>query len=774
MIAGITASCGGNAAGRPTSAGIVMQNRLVRSEQLTRDAFIASDDGLNGLEPLAVPLGRMMSILRRNLWMVLLTAAIGVGGTAVVVTVMAKRYTAEASIVIEPQRTQVSDLQAISPDAGDVSSLVRTQIDILRSPALTIGVVKALHLSGTPEFAAHENMLLSGVRSRAEAILKLAGLAAAAPARRPTDDDAIQRAASALSGKISFANETRSSVLSIAATTHDPDLSARIANEVVRQFLDFKRQEKFAAMQRAHDWFQEQMVTLAAQVRADDLTVAHYRQEHGLDEESPNDGGMRPPTVNRQQLEAISRELVDVSRERTLKEGELTQAQLATHGHVSTNTLPAVIVSPVVGQLLAETAVAVGHEAELATTQGDRNPQLAAIRAQIQQLQRRTEHEMSSVAGSLSVEVNAARAQESSLQQRMDALRGAVSSESSAEVGLQALQTNARATRNIYESFLMRATQLANVSGIQEPDASLVASARPPLSPSAPQSGRLLAVASALSLALGVALACGIERLRTGFSLPEQLESGLGLQMLGLLPNVRGRIFRRPGRSRAAAAFSASLDRLRGQMRILGEERPRMVMVTSAMPKEGKSVFAAALARNMAAAGWRVLLLECDLCCPSLAAEFGLKPGAGLCDILSGKLLGKLDDVVSEPEPGLHVILAGSRASDSQELLASSRMSQLLAAVRANYDMVILDTPPVLPVADALILARHADATLMVVRWEKTARAAALEAVCLLQDSHAQILGAVMTRIDLRAAALSAGRMSYAFNRYDGYQAVRT
>ena len=755
-----------------------MQNRLMqRSEQFsTRDALVAptfatTSDGLNGLEPLAVPLGRMMSILRRNIWVVLLTVGIGVGGTAAVVTLMAKRYTAEASIVIEPQRTQVSDLQAITPDTGDVSSLVRTQIDILRSPALAHEVVRALHLGDNPEFTPHESALVASLHAGAAAARKLVGLAKVAHEPRLTDEDAIQSAASALGGRISFANEPHSSVLSIAATTRDPALSASIANEVVHQFLDFKRQEKFAAMQRAHDWFQEQMVTLAAQVRVEDLAVARYRQDHGLDEEAPIDGGTRPPTVNRQQLEAISRELVEVSRERSLKEGQLAQA-VAMQGR-STGTLPAVIVSPVVGQLLAETAIAVGHEAELATTQGDRNPQLAAIRAQIRQLQRRTEHEMSNVAGSLSVEVNAARAQESALQQRMDTLRGAVSGENAAEVGLQGLQTRARATRNIYESFLTRATQLANVSGIQEPDASLVAGARPPLSPSAPRSLRLLALASVLSLVLGIALACAIERLRTGFSLPEQIEIGLGMPMLALLPNVRGRILRGGSKGRAATALSASLDRLRGQLRIMGDERPRMLMVTSALPQEGKSAFASALARNLAAAGWRVLLLECDLCCPSLAVGFGLKPGAGLCDILSGKLLGKLEDVVSEPEPGLHVILAGSRTANSQELLASSRMSQLLVAVRASYDLVILDTPPVLPVADALILARQADATLMVVRWEKTARAAASDTAKLLRESHAQILGAVMTRIDMRAATLSGGRLSYAFDRYDGYQAAR-
>ena len=728
------------------------------------------DDAVVAIEPMSVPLGRIVLILRRHLWVVALVFCTGVGATGVFVSFMAKRYTAEASIVIEPQRTQVSDLQAISPDSGDVSSLVRTQMDILRSPALAAGVVKALRLTSNHEFMPTNG----GVLATAKALLVRLGLRPRVVPHPLSPDDAIQRSAAALSGMITFANETRSSVLSVDVTTGDPELSAQIANEVARQYLDFKRQEKFSAMQRAHDWFQEQMITLSEQVRADDLAVAHYRQEHRLDEEAPDDGnGTRIATVNRQQLEAISRELVDVSRERTLKEGELAQAQLALRGHAPTSSLPVVLVSPVIGQLLADTDNAVSHEAELATTQGSRNPELAAVRAQIQKLQRRTAREMTNVAGSLTVEVNATRAQESLLQQRMEQLRSAVAGENSAEVGLEALQTNARATRNIYESFLTRATQLANVAGIQEPDAALVASARPPLGASAPQRSRLLAVAALLSLVLGVAIACGIERLRAGFSLPEQLEATIGLQMIGMVPAIPRHVLRRSSSTRAQVAFTASLDRLRGQLHTLDEECPKLLMVTSALPKEGKSVFSAALARNMAEAGWRVLLLECDLCCPSLAHELGLQPGPGLSDILSGKLLGKLKDVVREPEPRLHVIVAGSRQGDAQELLASNRMSQLLLAVRETYDLVILDTPPVLPVADALVLARHADATLMVVRWEKTARSAARDAVRLLHDSRANLMGAVMTRVDMRAASMSSGRMSYAFSHYDGYHIAR-
>jgi capsular exopolysaccharide synthesis family protein len=388
---------------------------------------------------------------------------------------------------------------------------------------------------------------------------------------------------------------------------------------------------------------------------------------------------------------------------------------------------------------------------------------------------------MTNVANSLTAEVRGARAQELLLQQQMERLRVTVSGENSAQVGLQALQTKARATRTIYESFLTRATQLANVSGIQEPDASLVSGARPPIGPSAPRTVRLVAIAGMLSLVLGVAFACVIERLRSGFSQPEQLEAGLGLPVLALVPTVsraarrsvgRGLAPRRSG-GRAWISFVSALDKLRGQMRALGDARPKLVMVTSALPQEGKSVFAVGLARNAAAAGWRVLLIECDFGCPSLAGHFRLKPGAGLCEILSGDLLGDDSTVIHRPEPQLHVITRGGNKGDAQELLASNRMSALLLAVRARYDLIVLDTPPVLPVADALVLARQVDATLMVVRWERTACIAAQDAVRLLRESRANIIGAVMTRVDARTAAKAGGRIALAFNGYASYHAVR-
>jgi polysaccharide biosynthesis transport protein len=752
-----------------------MNDRMIQRpfESAPPDVYASAMDATARLEPAAVPLGRAGLILRRHFWVILLTFAVGVGLTGVVVKGMTKRYTAEAQIIIEPQRTQVSDLQAISSDSTDVSGLVRTQIDILSSPALAVGVVKALKLTKNEEFAPHH----VGLMTRAMDYLQQITDQPPRATPQTSNEDAVDIAAAILGTKISFGNEVRSSLLSVAVTTHDPKLSAKIANEIAKQYLAFKVQEKFAAMQRAHDWLQGQVASLADQVRADDLAVESYRLGHGLGEESPNgaaNGGGWTATVNRQQLDELSHELISVSRDRAEKEGELIQAQLALRGGaMSTSTLPSVLVSPVVAGLISETASIAGRESQLSATLGPNNPQLVAIRAQLARMQAKTSQQMSNVASSLASQVDAARSQEVSLTKRMEELRDAVSKENSAELGLQTLETKARATRNIYESFLSRAAQLANVAGIQEPDASLVSAAEPPLAPSAPKVTRLLALASALSLALGVIFAVVIERLRGGFSLPEQVEGILGLPLLALMPKVRVNTLRRRRKGRAAAAMGASLDRLRGQMRVLGEDRPKLVMVTSALPKEGKSVFAVELARNTAAAGWRVLLLECDFGCPSLGDYFGMQPGPGLSEILSGGSLGRTDSLIRKPERHLHVILAGGVKADSQEMLASKRMSALLATVRSQYDLVILDTPPVLPVADALVLARQADATLAVVRWESTSRSAVSDAVRLLRGSGAQIMGVVMTQVDLRTAAISGGRMSYAFRHYDGYHAIQ-
>ncbi len=721
-----------------------------------RDADIVPyADPVGRLEPVGVPLARFGAILRRHYLVVLLTIVLGVGGTVAIVTRLPRQYTADVSILMEPQRTQVSDLQAISANFGDTASLVRTQMDILRSPTLARNVVLALHLQDDPEFTADGG----GLKARLSGWLHAALDGFATIGSRPGEDTQIEQAVAALEARIAFANEPRSSVLNVSVTTRRAELSAQVANALAQQYMAFKRREKFAAMQRASGWFESQLEGLAKRVHAEEVAVERYRAQHGLVDLPPHPHGIAAAatSVTGQQLSDVARQLGEVSRDLARKEAELAQATHALRER-KTSALPEVLISPVIVQLLARQANVESREASLASSQGRNNPELIAAQAKTRNVQAAIVREMSNVVRSLSTEVSATRAQAEALRARMKKLVGAVGTENLAEIGLRSLEDKTRATRTIYESFLTRATELANVAGIQEPDATLVSTARPPLGPSGPRRLRLIVVAGMVSTVLGIALAAAIERSRRGFSSADQVEATLGLPVMALAPKLPRRSRNRPLTAQGSGDFAGALANLRSRLRLAGPGRPQIVMVSSAMAHEGKSVLAAAMAANAAAVGRRVLLVECDFHRPSIAKKLGVAPRAGLSDLLADRL-GETDQpVIRCVRPSLDAILAGKGAGDPQELLSSHRMDDLLGVARTCYDLIVLDTPPLLPTPDALALARHADATLLVVRWEKTPRTAAQDALRLLRESDARILGAVLTQVDLRTSARLAGR----------------
>ena len=721
-------------------------------------------DPNSALEPIGVPVVSIVRILRRHARLVLGCFVLVTGGTTYLVSKMPREYTAETTILVEPERTQVSDLQAISNDEGDVNALIRTQMDILSAPALAIGVVNNLKLVDDPEFRPSTG----GLHAKLDGLVReITG----APPPVAVPNDPVDLAAAALAGKISFSNETHSDVLHILVTTRRPALSAQIANGIVAEYLDFKRREKFIAMQRARDWFQQQLGTLSEQVHQDETKVERYRQLHGLSETiASSSGAPQALSANRQELDAVTGLLAQVSRDRAEKEAQLGEAKLALNGSTPISVLPEVVSSPLISELVAQITTVAGREAELSVSEGAGNPELVAVRSQLARLRSRAAAQMNNIAHSLTVAVNAAREQEDGLRTRLDQLRQSVSRENSAEIGLESLETQARATRSIYESFLNRATELANTAGIQDPDAALVSTARPPLGPSSPKSTRLTLVAAILSLGLGVGLACVRERMRRGFSMPEQIEVTLGLQSLALIPTARRRLL--SSGKRAALAREAAFDLLRARLRGMGDEPPKVIMITSAVPEEGKSTFAAGWARNAAQAGWKVLLVECDFARPSLAPRLGCEASPGLGEVLSGKLIGSRRAVFRRVLPKLDVIPAGLANGDPQELLASARMTRLIESARNAYNLIILDTPPVLPVADALVLGRMADATILVVRWEQTTRDAVSAAVRLLQTGGARMLGTVMTRVDPAVARRASGLKGFVYRAYGSREAL--
>lgn len=714
-------------------------------------------------EPIGIPFRNFVGVLRRWAWLVMLTVAVGVGCMTAFLVRTPPEYRSEASVLIEPRRTQVSDLQAISSES-DATNMMRSQIDIIKSPYIARKVVEDLALFDRPEFQPRPAFYAPLIA----AVQRIAGMPVPdLPAQ--TEHQRLEATFPLVLSVIGLQNEVRSNVLRIWAQTPDPQLSADIVNAFARQFLEFKRRQKYAAMERAHTWFSDRLVELAAKTRESERAVEAYRQQHDLAEVSGL--GRGGPTVNRQTLDEVIRHSAVVIAERYRKEAQLAQARSSLAAQGRMDALPEVLNSPIVQRLRDQEALVAAREAEISAALGDRSPDVIAIRSQRRGIERRLREEMTNATAGLANEVAAARAQETALAGRLQALRAAVSADNATEVRLQGLLSEAQANRQIYDSFLVRATQLANVAGIQEPDAELVSRATAAGGPAYPRKGRLLAIAFALSFVLGVVLACVVERMRAGFATPEEMEAQLGLPVIGLVPRVRRMARDAVPAGSGGADFALALGRLRGVLQVMDRaSRPRVVTVTSALPQEGKSVLAAALARNAARAGWRVLLIDCDMRHPAVAAAFRMRPEPGLAQLLAGGAPIDVAQLVRRDTSRLHVIPTGVARDDPQELLASPALTALLGAARGTYDLVVIDAPPVLPTVDALLLAQAADAVLLAVRWEKTSRAAVRDALSLLHGSGAQLLGAVMTQVQLKRFARSrAGGLAHVYRSAKGY-----
>ncbi|MDT8351770.1 GumC family protein [Roseomonas mucosa] len=721
------------------------------------------------MEPIGVPFGRVFHVLRRRKGVILGIIVLGMAGVTAVVMQLPPRYTAEAQILIEPRRTQVSDLQAITTEQVDVSNLMRTQIDIFRSPALAAKVVEALDLTNMPGFLPEPGGLSALLADAKRWSMEMLGLATPAP-RLEGPLDREQLAIQKVLGLITFSNEARSNVLRVSAETEDPQLSANIANEISNRFLDFKRNQKFAATQRAHDWFQERLAELSVKVRASERRISEYREQFGLnDTPLARDGEARTPSVNAQQLNEITRQLSLVTGDRVGKESRLNQVNTVLRNGGRMDTLPEVVDSPLIQALRQQEAVAIGREAQLSASASERSPEFLAAQAQRRGLQRRIQEEASNIVSGLNNEVIAIRAREASLRNTLDNLRSGVAVENAAEIQLQALTTEARANRVLYESYLNRAVQLANLTGIQEPDAEMVSPAAVPPSPSAPQRSRILVAAFLVISVLAIAIGFLLERLRTTFSSAEELEAALGIMPFGLIPKTSQRA-RALGNANSTSAlqFAAALSKVRGGLQVLQvEKRPKVIMITSALPKEGKTVFATSFAKSAASSGWRVLLIDADMHRPGVAAQFGLSPSPGLDEVLTSTDPADYARAVRTVADRLDVLPTSVSAATPQDLLASDRMAEIIRKAREDYDVVVIDTPPVVPTVDGLILAHLTDATILAVRWEKTSRSSAQLALRLLRSSSATLVGSVLTQVDFKRAGISrAQNMAYLYRKH--------
>ena len=412
--------------------------------------------------------------------------------------------------------------------------------------------------------------------------------------------------------------------------------------------------------------------------------------------------------------------------------------------------------------LKAQLAVIARRVAELSTRYGPLHPEMVQAQAELKDARQQLSVEVQKHVANLRNEYEVAKGRQESLEASLEQQKTVANASSEASVKLRELERDAEAARGVYESLIKRAAETRQQESLQVADARIVNPAVEPLSPVGPKKLKLALFGFAGGFGLSFALSALIEFLWPTFVRPQEIEARVRLRHLASVPQLPARRGESAGsigriRSIAVAPHTPFAEAVRAVRLAIDEQRreaAEIVLVASALPGDGKSIIASNLAHLYAMSGVKTLLVDADLRKGMLSRQLSPDAGAGLLDCLQSGVPA-LEAIISDRSTGLHVLPAfGQKSARTSvpELLSSRRLAEVLSDLRREFEVIILDAPPVMPVVDARILAEQSDQVVLVSRWQRTPSALVRRAGELLALSGAQMAGLVIN--DVGADAL--------------------
>jgi capsular exopolysaccharide synthesis family protein len=689
-------------------------------------------------------LRQALGVIRRRKGIIIATVALLTLGTLLVALQVTPSYTATAVVGINVRNPNVVSVASVVAGLPLDPSVVKSEIDVLQSPALAGRVIADLHLQDDPEFAPSAK---PGLLAQLDPLQYLPpdwrrALLGDRPQPTPAQAESIRRARTVdkFLRDLEVTNDARSYSIAVSFQSRDPDKATRIANAIVERYLDDQVQAKMQTTRRANSWITDRLTELRDKLRQSEQAVQDFRAKANLAETTG-------PTLAGRQLEELAGRLVQSQVERARLAAELSELK-AMQAAGTLERAPAALASPAIQRLRARQQDLMQRKAELGQA-GSRDQQ-AGVAAGLGATAASMFDELQRMVAARESELAAADREVASIGDYITARRAEVAQEQGARTRLAELQQEADADRTLLATFLVRAKETAGQNAYEEPDARVISPAALPVRPTFPRVGLMAAGALAISSLLGLGLAFLLEQLQSGFRTPEEIEQQLGLPVLRVVPAVPDGppphqiLLQQP-----TSAYGEAVQAVRTGLRFAAASPPQVVLLTSGTAGEGKSTLALSLALSAARAGQRTILIDADMRRPAIARMLGLTAGRGLEDVLDGSA-SLSDALVTDPVSGLRVLPAGAGAAQPQELLGGLAMSALLRELRAVSDLVVIDSPPVTFVSDAALLATQADGTLFVIRWESTPREAARAGVQQLHRAGAVLLGAVLTRARLR------------------------
>lgn len=688
-----------------------------------------------------------LMILRKHMWLIISFLLAVVTLVAIGTYRQQPIYDATSRIEIDKENTTLlpNQGQGYTPDGfdEDQESYIETQSKILTSATLALQTVKSLNLDHDPRFG--------GEQANA-ATLQVAA---------PTDGPQLPPPGlDAFMGGLSVRRVPNTTLLDVTFTTTDPKLAAQVVNAHVANFIEQNFRSRYEATTQASNWLAGQLDELKTKVESSEDARIEYERTNQIwtiDEKED---------VTTQKLGDLNKELTEAQAERIGKEAVF---QLVQAGNF--DAIPAVRESPVIQDVLKQQTTLSAQYTDALSQYGPNFPKVVRLQEQIKDLDQIITREKANIGDQIEAEYRGSRQRELLLQQALDQQKVESSAMADKMVQYNILKRDAEANKELYDGLLQKLKEAGLNAGLRSSNIRVVDPAMIPTGPSAPQKSRNISLAILVGLVGGVGLALLREYMDNTVKNPDDVENLTRLPSLAVVPafaglngNGRGRLpkllkggVNREGRvelvshAQPQSPISEAFRALRTSL-LLSQagHPPQVVLVTSPLPREGKTTAAVNIAVTLAQLGDNTLLVDGDLRKPGVSRALNLADGkhAGLSSYLAG--VSTLD-LVTVPHPSisnLHVIPTGPIPPNPADLLSSHRLLEMVTELRGRYKFIVIDSPPIMAATDAVILSTVVDGVLLVVRSGSTPKEAVTRTRDLLTSVKCRMLGVVLNAVD--------------------------
>jgi exopolysaccharide transport family protein len=696
-----------------------------------------------------------LRVLIKRKWVVITSLVVIFFAVAIASLRSIPIYEAEGSIAINKMDSAAltfKDSANGGMDYYDPTDL-DTEVSIVKSDLLALQVIKQLNLDKRPEFGGSGGPPASGLGLTTDAL--------------QPDSARTSAMLSAFKGNLRVSLRPNTRIIEVHYRSADKELAARVVNSLINTYIEQNFKTRFESTMQASDWLSKQLVDLQMKVETSQEKLVRYQKEHeilGIDDKQ---------NITTAKLDELNKELTAAESHRMEKESIYRMVQssdpdtaLAAASSAGPSPGNAVSNSTLLDKLRGQRADLKIQVAELNTQFGPSYPKLAQLNNQLKEIETQIQAELSKIAARVRGEYLASLQREKMLGDAMEKQKQEANKLNESAITYSLLKRDVETNRTLYEGLLEKLKEAGVTAGLRSNNFRPVDMARVPTEPTEPNIPRNLSFAFALGLTTGVALAFLLEGIDNTVRTPEQAQVISGLPSLGMIP-LGSRTGAESGRARLALASSKEAVELitqsRPQSQMAESYRalrtsllltsvgapPKVILITSALPQEGKTTTSINSAIVLAQKGTRVLLIDADLRRPAIHKTLGMGPRSGLSNVLTGSINVQQAIVRSPLLPSLYVLPAGPSPPNPAELLASSAMKDVLEELRNQFDHIVIDTPPTLSVTDAVVMSTRSDAVVLVIRSGHTTKQALRRSRDILLQVNAKVSGVLLNAVDL-------------------------